>query len=120
MFLIHRQEARTMKKSLFALLSAAAITLSAQAQTPATPAAAAPVAAKTVDAEVKAPAVQGKSVEAHKPMHKKLKKQVHKKAAAPTAAVPATPATPASPAAAKSAVPATPAAPAVPAAPTQK
>ena len=41
MSLIHPQEARTMKKSLFALLSAAAITLSAQAQTPAVPAVAA-------------------------------------------------------------------------------
>ena len=39
MSLIHHREASTMKKSLFALLSAAAITLSAQAQTPATPAA---------------------------------------------------------------------------------
>lgn len=39
MSLIHHRETSTMKKSLFALLSAAAITLSAQAQTPATPAA---------------------------------------------------------------------------------
>ena len=46
MFLIHRQEARTMKKSLFALLSAAAITLSAQAQAPAAPAVAAMPAQK--------------------------------------------------------------------------
>ncbi len=89
-----------MKKSLFALLSAAAITLSAQAQTPATPAAAAPLGAKTVDAETKAPAAHGKSAEAHKPAHKKLRKQVHKKAAAPAAATSATPATPATPAAA--------------------
>jgi hypothetical protein len=109
MSLIHHREARTMKKSLFALLSAAAITLSAQAQTPATPVAAAPVAAKTVGAETKAPAAPGKPVEAHKPTHKKLKKQVHKKAAAPTAAAPAAPATPA-----------TPASPAAPAKPAQK
>ena len=46
MSLSHHQEARTMKKSLFALLSAAAITLSAQAQTPATPAAPALLAQK--------------------------------------------------------------------------
>lgn len=46
MSLSHHQEARTMKKSLFALLSAAAITLSAQAQAPAAPAVAAMPAQK--------------------------------------------------------------------------
>ena len=46
MSLSHHQEARTMKKSLFALFSAAAITLSAQAQAPAAPAVAAVPAQK--------------------------------------------------------------------------
>ena len=46
MSLIHHRETSTMKKSLFALLSAAAITLSAQAQAPAAPAVAAVPAQK--------------------------------------------------------------------------
>ena len=46
MSLSHHQEARTMKKSLFALVSSAAITLCAEAQPPAAPAVAAVPAQK--------------------------------------------------------------------------
>ena len=69
-------------------------------------------------AQAKAPAAQDQATAAHKPMHKKLRKQVHKKPAAPAAAAPASPAAAATPAA--PAALAKPAAPAVPAQPAQK
>ena len=56
LFSTHLHEVQAMKKlSLFALLSAAAITLSAHAQAPAAPAAATPAATKAVSSEAKAP-----------------------------------------------------------------
>lgn len=116
-----------MKKSLFALLSAAAITLSAQAQTPATPAVPAAPAAKTTATEAKTPAKPAALKKAEAPQvsaqdlpgkETRAKKVVKKKPApAPTAkaAAPAVPATPPS-----AAVAATPAVPAIPAGTAQK
>jgi len=115
MFLTIPQEVIVMKKlSLFALLSAAALSMGAHAQTPASPAATPAVtAAKTVPAEVKAieaakpvaPVVKhgDEAMKDKKAEHQDIIKVRHAsksehKATAATPATPAAPATAATPA----------------------